>query len=116
VSDEAGRNEVYVRPFPASDSKWQISSNGGPDIRWRHDGKELLYEAPDGKLMSVKLKLSPTFQAQKPEPLFNPHFGDWTDRHQYALSADGERILAIVRNETLPITVVTDSSRDLEQK
>ena len=116
VSDESGRNEVYIRPFPASDSKWQVSSNGGQDIRWRHDGKELLYEAPDGKLMSVKLKLSPTFQAEKPEPLFNPHFGDRMRRHQYALSADGERILAIVRNEILPITVVSNWSRDLEQK
>jgi len=66
--------------------------------------------------MSVKLELSPTFQAEKPEPLFNPHFGDRMSRHQYALSADGERILAIVRNETLPITVVSDWSRDLEQK
>jgi len=116
VSDESGRQEVYVRPFPASDIKWQISSNGGHDPKWRRDGKELMYEAPDGKLMSVKVKLLPSFQAETSEPLFNPHFGDWMSRHQYALSVDGQRILAIVRNETLPIIVVADWSRDLEQK
>lgn len=75
-----------------------------------------MYEAPDGKLMSVKVKLLPSFQAETSEPLFNPHFGDWMSRHQYALSVDGQRILAIVRNETLPITVVTDWSRDLDLK
>ncbi|PYX58787.1 MAG: hypothetical protein DMG76_07800 [Acidobacteria bacterium] len=116
VSDESGRQEVYARPFPASDIKWQISSNGGHDPKWRRDGKELMYEAPDGKLMSVKVKLLPSFQAEKPEPLFNPHFGDRMSRHQYALNEDGQRILAIVRNETLPITVVTDWSRDLDLK
>jgi hypothetical protein len=57
VSDESGRNEVYVQPFSLDGhtppNKWPISSTGGTDPRWRRDGKELFYLATDGKLMSV---------------------------------------------------------------
>src|SRR5439155_18590961 len=40
-SDESGRQEIYVRPFPAAAGQWQISTSGGIQARWRRDGKEL---------------------------------------------------------------------------
>jgi eukaryotic-like serine/threonine-protein kinase len=52
-SDELGRYEVFVKSFPLSDTKWQISTGGGSLPRWRRDGKELFYLAADGELMSV---------------------------------------------------------------
>ena len=57
-SNESGMSqpEVYIQPFPNPSGKWQISPNGGFAGRWRHDGKEIFYIAPDGKLMAVPLR------------------------------------------------------------
>jgi hypothetical protein len=61
-ADESGRREVYVQGFvpdhvPAAGiGKWQISKAGGDKRRWRRDGKELYYIAPDGKMMAVPVK------------------------------------------------------------
>jgi Tol biopolymer transport system component len=55
-SDRSGRREVYVRPFPPSEGEWTISLAGGQAPRWRGDGKELFFEAADGKMMAVAVK------------------------------------------------------------
>jgi Tol biopolymer transport system component len=52
-SDESRRPEVYVTPFPAGGTKWQISPAGGTSARWRRDGKELFYLSADSKLTAV---------------------------------------------------------------
>jgi hypothetical protein len=76
VSDESGRNEVYVRPFDSSRlslgaSKWQVSKDGGLGlITWRRDGRELLYLAKDGGVMAVDVTTNPEFQAGTPQLLF----------------------------------------------
>ncbi|HEX6159507.1 MAG TPA: protein kinase, partial [Thermoanaerobaculia bacterium] len=54
TSTESERPEVYVQPYPATGAKWQVSTSGGEQPRWRRDGKELFYIAPDRRLMSVK--------------------------------------------------------------
>ena len=46
ASNESGRMEVYVSPFPAMSSKWQVSSRGGEEPKWRRDGSELFYLSP----------------------------------------------------------------------
>ena len=56
TSDRSGRREVYVRPFPAGEGEWTISIAGGEQPRWRADGKELFFEAADGKMMAVPVK------------------------------------------------------------
>jgi Tol biopolymer transport system component len=76
VSDESGRNEVYVRPFDSSRSalgaaKWQVTKDGGLGfITWRRDGRELLYLARDGGVMAVDVTTTPVFQAGTPQLLF----------------------------------------------
>jgi len=56
VSDESGTSNVYVRSFPSSGGrKWQESTAGGYQPRWRRVGKELFYISPSGQLMSVDL-------------------------------------------------------------
>jgi Tol biopolymer transport system component len=56
VSDESGRDEVYVDAFPEARDKVRISSGGGDSPEWSPDGRGLFYLAPDSKLMEVSLK------------------------------------------------------------
>ena len=43
VSDESGEDEIYVRPFPGLDRKWQVSTGGGAEPHWREDGAQLIF-------------------------------------------------------------------------
>jgi serine/threonine protein kinase len=99
-SEESGRFEVYVRPFSGrpdlvSKGKWQVSTGGGYWPRWRRDGKELYFNALDGKLMVVTVKSSSTFEAGVPEVLFDPgHPGELAYRDfYYDVWPDGQRFL-----------------------
>jgi serine/threonine protein kinase len=76
-SDESGSNEIYVRIFSTNSGassqtggKWQVSVGGGMGPRWRSDGKELYYLAPDGKVMVVEVTPGTVFQPGKPKSLF----------------------------------------------
>jgi Tol biopolymer transport system component len=72
TSDESGKAEIYVTPFPGGGSKWQISQAGGTSPRWRHDGKELFYLAADSELMAVDVDGSGSaFQVGSARPLFH---------------------------------------------
>jgi Tol biopolymer transport system component len=92
VSDESGRFEVYVQSFPTPGGKWQISTEGGSDPRWRRDGKELFYRAADGKLMAVEVKGGSIFEARSPKVLLATPPLNFFDRN-YAVTADGQRFL-----------------------
>jgi hypothetical protein len=67
-SNESGLYEIYVRPFPATTGgQWQISTAGGIQARWRRDGKELYYIAPDGHLMVSTITVKgPTLEPGTP--------------------------------------------------
>jgi eukaryotic-like serine/threonine-protein kinase len=112
TSDESGSPEVYVRHFSDVGKKWQISTHGGVQGRWRDDGKELFYLATDGRLMAVDIKGSASsFQAGTPHPLFNTGIaGSFVDRfNQYLVTRDGQRVLVNRSAEdenSAPITVV----------
>jgi Tol biopolymer transport system component len=127
VSDESGRPEVYVQPFSemesASAGKFQISSEGGSQPRWRRDGKEIYYIALDGKLMAVDVKMTPQFEHSIPKPLFRARiFGSGAlaggAYFRYAAAADGKRFLIdSVAEETVqaPITVVLNWTAGLKK-
>jgi hypothetical protein len=97
VSDETGRNEIYVRDFPPASHKWQVSNRGGLIPHWRRDGRELFYLAPDGTLMAVAVKPGASFQFDTPQVLFEtnlqliPRYKTWMN--QYAVAHDGQRFL-----------------------
>ena len=62
VSDESGRNEVYVRSFPnVGDTKRQVSTEGGEEPVWAHSGRELFYKNPARELVAATVKTDPTF-------------------------------------------------------
>jgi eukaryotic-like serine/threonine-protein kinase len=100
TSDESGRAEIYVRTFSpdaraaGSDTggKWLISTEGGSESRWRGDGKELCYLAPNGNLMAVEISTAPTFRAGVPKVLFHMPPGS-TVSSSWDVTADGKRFL-----------------------
>ncbi len=89
-SDESGRAEVYVRPFPSGSGTWQVSTSGGAFANWRRDGKELFFLGLDFKLMAVPITADAKFHAGTPVPLFAVHPGGGT---VYDVSSDGQRFL-----------------------
>jgi hypothetical protein len=115
ISNESGSYQVYVQSFPTGGGKWQVSTTGGVQPRWRHDGKELYYLAPDGKLMAVAVKTGTSFEAGTPEALFQTHiFGLLTSTlfsQQYDVTSDGQRFLIdldLSDTNGNPLTVVTN--------
>jgi Tol biopolymer transport system component len=109
TSTESERPEVYVQPFPATGAKWQVSTSGGEQPRWRRDGKELFYIAPDRRLMSVPVRVPGAFDEEPPRPLFATHipFGDVGVSHAYDVSADGQRFVIAAADPLTPQTGIT---------
>jgi Tol biopolymer transport system component/predicted Ser/Thr protein kinase len=113
-SDESGQYEVYVRPFPSSEGRWQVSVAGGYEPRWRRDGKEIFYLAADRKLMAVPVQAAgSTPQAGTVTALFEtPVRGflqGWENSNRYDVTADGQRFLINVPTEgfaSAPMVVV----------
>ena len=92
-SDSGGPAEVYAVPFPPTGQRHQLSVNGGTQPRWRRDGEELYYLAPDGMLMAVRIPGGDVRRATPPEPLFQTTVETSSAFDQYAPSADGRRFL-----------------------
>ena len=94
VSGESGQNEVYLRRFPPTDERWQISQGGGVEPYWPRDGKEFFYITPDRKVTSVSIRTTPSVEIGKPQPLFAAPtvFGKFT-RSTYVVTRDGGRFL-----------------------
>ena len=67
VSNESGRNEIYVRPFPGPGGKWQVSADGGVTPTWSRARSELLYGTPSGQIMVAAYTTEgESFRAEKP--------------------------------------------------
>jgi eukaryotic-like serine/threonine-protein kinase len=109
VSNESGREEIYVQTFPEAGGRWQVSNGGGSDPSWRGDGKELYYRSPDQKLMAVEIRLGADFQAGVPQALFPIRIRPGAPRNKYAPSVDGQRFMIAAplgRDAMSPTTVV----------
>ena len=101
-SNDSGRLEVFVRPFPKTDGgHWQISTNAGNRPIWSRDGRELFYiDSPSNALMAVAIRTSPTFSAGNPAKLFAAQYYQNISGRTYDVSADGRRFLMIKDNAT----------------
>ena len=124
TSDESGQREVYVRPFPAAEGKWKISTMGGDQPRWRGDRKELFYSTADGKITAVAIKVSggpkPSFDAGIPVTLFDSRMAapGPDSLFQYDVTADGRRFLLVTTNVPAaapPLTVVVNWNAGLKK-
>ncbi|MBI3048532.1 MAG: serine/threonine-protein kinase [Acidobacteria bacterium] len=110
VSNESGRNEVYVAPFPGPGGKWQISTAGGNWPRWRHDGMEIYYLGLDNRLMAATVNgQGAAFMVGAVRPLFETRAG--APRLSYDISPDSQRFLVNMLPEAAapaPITLVVN--------
>jgi hypothetical protein len=118
------RYEVYARPFPGPGGKWQVSTGGGIYPRWRHDGKELFYIAPDNRMMAVPIQVGGTLSAGTAVALFptelatggNLGIGGFQSKPEYAVAADGRFLLNVtVGDAASPITVVLNWTAGLKK-
>ena len=121
-SNETGKWEIYVTSFPDLHGKWQVSNNGGIQPRWRGDGKELFYLAPDGKLMATPVTTAGDhFDSGTPVPLFQASARQaiaTSERVSYDVTQDGQRFLINTQMENLetkPLMVVLNRSAALEK-
>jgi Tol biopolymer transport system component len=121
ISDESGRYEVYVQPYPGPGGKWQISTEGGTEPVWNPNGRELFYRSGD-KMMAVDIATQPSFTLGKPHMLFQgPYIPTSATFPYYDVSPDGQRFLMlkpIESAEAAPtqINVVLNWFEELKQK
>jgi len=95
TSDETGRPEVYVTPFPAAGRTWPVSTGGGRYPAWRDDGKELVYSALDGRFLAVPATPDgDTFRIGTATELFRstPPTRDYRD---WGMSPDAQRFAIV---------------------
>lgn len=99
ASDESGRQEIYVQPFPGPGSKWPISAEGGREPVWNRNGRELFYRNGD-RMMAVEIATEPGFAAGKPRVLFEgPYERTVFTVANYDVAPDGQSFLMLKRSE-----------------
>jgi len=103
-SNESGRSEIYVRPFPrVNDGRWQVSTNGGTKPVWARNGRELFYLDAENALTAVPVQTSTTaFAAGHPRKMFATTYA-WLlsyNAHPYDVSPDNQRFLMIQETAT----------------
>ena len=100
TSDESGRDEIYVRPFPPDlGGKWQVSSGGGTEPAWAHSGRELFYRS-GGTLMAVDVQTTPTFTVGTRTTLFEVRgYNGSPQRASYAVDRTDQRFLFVKGSE-----------------
>ncbi len=112
-TNESGRFEVVVQPFPDAVGRWQVSTAGGVAPRWRADGRELYFLAPDATMMAVPVTAAGTsLEAGTPVPLFRTRIVDGgtvtNNRPQYAVARDGRFLInqPVADASAAPITLI----------
>jgi hypothetical protein len=104
-SNESGREEIYVRPFPGPGGTWKISREGGIDPLWARDGRRLFYRWR-GQVWAVDIGQGNGFEAGKPRLLFDqPGFLYATPARTWDISLDGKRFLMVKLDEGRPTPV-----------
>jgi Tol biopolymer transport system component len=107
-SNETGRYEIYVRPFPARGDSFPVSTTGGVYPRWSRDGKELYFIAPDAKMMAVTIRATATMvEAGLPAALFQTRrLGGGLNvigrSHQYDVARDGRFLINVEAESSAP--------------
>ncbi len=105
-SNDSGRYEVYLTPFPGPGRRWQLSQDSGMFPQWSADGSEVVFSQQNGMLMAAAVtKGTDTIQAGAIEPLFQIH-PPRPDGTSFALAPDGERILVWSNKQQQTETVV----------
>ena len=132
-SNESGRHEIYVRPFPnVNDSRWQVSTGGGRQPSWARGGRELFYITPTGDaLMAAEVSVGPVFKAGTPRKLLDTSAYYFpvtagtlgSPGRQYDVSPDGRRFVMLkaaagAQQSVAPasVTVVENWTEELKRR
>jgi Tol biopolymer transport system component len=120
-SDESGRPEIYVQPYPGPGGKWQISTEGGTEPAWSRNGRELFYRQGN-KMMAVDILAQQGISAGKPKLIFEEQYAFSTTptARNYDVSPDGQRFLMVKtidqEQPAAQINIVQNWFEELKQK
>ncbi len=116
-SNESGRDEIYVKPFPGPAGRWQVSVGGGTRPKWRRDEKEIFYLTDDDKIMSAEIRVKgAALEVGAVKALFQarPQRPGWL----YDATGDGQRFLVnttAVEQSASPVTLVVNWTAGLKK-
>ncbi|MBZ5589864.1 MAG: serine/threonine-protein kinase [Acidobacteriia bacterium] len=118
-SNESGRPEIYITPFPQGGGKWQVSQGGGVTASWKVDGQGLYFATPDGRLMEASVgSKGPAVEVGTPHEyskamMAAPNPGAWS----YAVAPKGDRVLVVQseKSSAVPLTLVTNWTEGLKR-
>ena len=99
TSNQSGRREVYVRPYPGPEPATLISGDGGTNPAWSPDGRQIYYIQPAGVLMAVDVTPGDEFQAGRAAPLIDPWTFSFTPVRGYDLFPDGSFVIAVADDD-----------------
>ena len=101
VSNESGRNEIYLRAFPAPDRRWQVSTDGGTQAVWNSDGREIFYRSGN-RMMVVEVSTTPNVVLSAPRVLFEQRYayGAGITIANYDVTRDGQRFVMVKDEST----------------
>jgi serine/threonine-protein kinase len=96
-SDESGRDEIYVRPFPRTENgRWQITTDGGEEPLWSHSGREIFFRARSGEMMTVPITATGTLTSGRPRVLFQAKgYSKALSYRAYDVSPDDQRFVML---------------------
>jgi serine/threonine-protein kinase len=117
VSNESGRDEVYVAPYPGPGGKTQVSQGGGRGTAWSRDG-ELFYRNGD-RMMSVRVRTEPSVVVDTPTMLFQGSFyaeSAPNGTRDFSVSPDGQRFVMIQSEPATEFYVVLNWIEELKQR
>jgi Tol biopolymer transport system component/predicted Ser/Thr protein kinase len=115
ITGESGQPEVYVTAYPGPGERVRVSTGGARSLRWSRNGGELLYLSADRRMMSVRVRTSPSLEIGVPAALFTLNGTAWKD---FDVSPDGQRFLAVVPKivaDELPLTVVANWASEVRE-
>lgn len=116
VSNESGRDEVYVRAFPGPGGVWQISTGGGIEPMWAHSGRELFYRSGEG-LVAVQVQAGATFAVGSREVLFRTDaYRSNVNHTAYDVSADDETFVFVKSAVSNELVVVLNWFEELKER
>jgi serine/threonine-protein kinase len=120
VSDESGRQEVYVRSFPGLGGRIQVSVNGGSEPVWTRSGREIVYREDVGttsRMISAAVLLSPEFVVLSRTALFDVA-DDVTspDHANFDVTPNGERFVMIRASQRSRLNLIQDWVAQFKQR